>query len=275
MTDVINGITMRRLTDSDIDAASELCRLAGWNQLPNDWRRLRNAEPDGCFAAVSDDRVVGTVTTTTYGTGLAWIGMMLVHPEFRRMGIGTLLMKQALSFLESRNIACIKLDASPDGFPLYEQLGFHDLWSFHRWHRIGDGSVSRHEPAPKTIDPGLRDERAFGACRALWLERLARDSIVVTRPEGFGMLRSGHLASYLGPITATETSTAESIVEELLRETSGSVFWDVPSPNQPAQELADKLGFEPVRTLTRMWTGRQFTPADESLQFALCDPATG
>ena len=275
MPEVIDGLTLRLLTDSDTDTACELCRLSGWNQLPADWQRMRTYQPDGCFAATVDNRLVGTVTTTTYGTELAWIGMMLVHPDFRRQGIGRALMKQALSFLESRDVACVKLDASPEGFSLYEQLGFHANWSFHRWHRHGDGSVQDHQPAAQPIDCTLLDEEAFGVGRRAWLEYLAADSIVVAKPTGFGMLRPGHLASYLGPVAAVDSDVARDIIVDLLSRTSGSVFWDLPSPNQPALDLADDLGFEPVRTLTRMWTGRQFVGANYDLQFALADPATG
>ncbi len=89
------------------------------------------------------------------------------------------------------------------------------------------------------------------------------------------MLREGFVAAYLGPIVATATDAAESIVRKLLDGTVGEVFWDIPGPNTAGVELATKLGFEPVRGLTRMWTGRELIPADVSLQYALADPGTG
>ena len=82
-------VSFRRMTDGDLPAADELRRLAGWNQTLEDWRRLLCLEPRGCFVAALEGGVVGTVTTTTYGLALAWIGMMLVHAEHQRRGIGT------------------------------------------------------------------------------------------------------------------------------------------------------------------------------------------
>ena len=67
----------------------KLKEAAGWNQTEADWRRLIKLEPNGCFAAIENDRLVGTTTTTTYGDELAWIGMVLVDPQHRRRGIAT------------------------------------------------------------------------------------------------------------------------------------------------------------------------------------------
>src|SRR6266852_4773742 len=111
----IENVSLRRMTDSDLRAADELRRLAGWNQTIEDWRRLLRLEPRGCFVAVQNGEVVGTVTTTTYGQALAWIGMMLVHPEHQRRGIGTRLMRQALEYLQGRGVKSVKLDATPAG----------------------------------------------------------------------------------------------------------------------------------------------------------------
>ena len=72
-------VEIRLLQESDIAAAMDLKRLAGWNQTETDWRTLLQLEPNGCFAAVLDDQLLGTTTTTSYGSQLAWIGMVLVR----------------------------------------------------------------------------------------------------------------------------------------------------------------------------------------------------
>ena len=87
-------IEVRLLRESDIPAALRLKELAQWNQTENDWLRLLRLEPNGCFCATIGDEVVATTTTTTYGHELAWIGMVLVDPEFRRLGIATRLMRR-------------------------------------------------------------------------------------------------------------------------------------------------------------------------------------
>ena len=72
------SLRIRPFTADDVVPALNLCRAAGWNQLQQDWSRLISHQPGGCLVAEADGALAGTVTTTSYGTDLAWIGMMLV-----------------------------------------------------------------------------------------------------------------------------------------------------------------------------------------------------
>ena len=128
----MGGLSLRVMTEGDLAAVDELRRLAGWNQTPEDWRRLLELEPQGCFLAELDNELAGTVTTTAYGQAVAWIGMMLVHPKHRRQGIATLMMRQAIEYLRRRAVRLIGLDATPAGYPLYEKLGFVPEWTLTR-----------------------------------------------------------------------------------------------------------------------------------------------
>lgn len=269
---------IRILKSSDIPGALKLCRASGWNQLATDWHRLIEHEPDGCFAVKVNQEIIATATTTCYGTELAWIGMMLVHEQYRRQGIAKALITNCLEYLRSRHIRCIKLDATPVGKMAYGQLGFRDEWSFHRWRREGDSEGTAHRISGIATDDKWNlplDQTAFGVDRRRWLNRLAAHSHTVNLQDGSGMIREGHLASYIGPMVAATPSTATQMINKLLAKTSRTTFWDVPQPNQHAVTLARDNGFLPVRDLTRMWTGRQLIPCDLSLQYALSDPGTG
>src|SRR6185503_3242911 len=110
------AIKIRLLLESDIASAMRLKEAAGWNQTEADWRRLLLLEPNGCFGAVTDGRLVATTTTTIYDE-LAWIGMVLVDPQHRRQGIAGKLMNAALDYLNGK-IETIKLDATALGQPV-------------------------------------------------------------------------------------------------------------------------------------------------------------
>ncbi|MCA9059572.1 MAG: GNAT family N-acetyltransferase [Planctomycetaceae bacterium] len=280
-------VEIRRMAPADLKFVEELVAAAGWNQLPRDWQRVLHYEPRGCATAWLQGRLVGTVTTTCYGRDLAWIGMMLVHPQFRRRGIATLLMKWALRSLQDRNIACIKLDATPEGRFVYEQLGFTAEWDFCRWERPSPADqtpppeptpTSHHAEARPEADDGQTaqlDHAAFGTDRSDYLHQLAQDSTVIRKPKGYGMIRAGRRATYLGPVVAQTPEWAAVIVRELLSGVSDTVFWDPPGPNLAAVELARQLGFQPVRTLTRMQIGVMPTTPDLTLQYAITAPETG
>ena len=83
----------------DVAAGMRLKTIAGWNQTQADWHRFLELNPGGCFVALHQGRVVGTVTAIAYSGSVGWVGMMLVDPDFRRRGIGTRLMERAMASL--------------------------------------------------------------------------------------------------------------------------------------------------------------------------------
>src|SRR5258708_2895319 len=113
---------LRRLTAADLPQAMLLKQIAGWNQTEQDWLRALELEPEGCFGIERDRRVVATATTICYGRELAWIGMVLTHPEYRGQGFATRLMRRALEYIDGRHVQWTKLDATPMGSPLYRKL---------------------------------------------------------------------------------------------------------------------------------------------------------
>jgi predicted N-acetyltransferase YhbS len=284
-------VSLRRMTDGDLPAADELRRLAGWNQTLEDWRRLLWLEPRGCFVATEEGKVVGTVTTTTYGKALAWIGMMLVHADHQRRGIGTRLMRQALEYLQGVGVQCVKLDATPAGRPVYERLGFVSESTLTRWQR--PSSVETQSPectAASTRDLTDADwesvedidRAAFGASRSCLLRSLAHDSRAVLvwpahgRVVGWGMVRPGANADYFGPLASSGDEGSLSLVMALLgRAGNHSMIWDVPDQNELAKTTAFRSGFAPIRPLTRMRLGPESVVGNRHNQFAIADPAVG
>jgi GNAT superfamily N-acetyltransferase len=269
---------IRRLSNDGLDFAQSIRSIAGWNQTDRDWRRLFDSEPEGCFLAEMDGQPAGTATTTSYGVELAWIGMILVHPEYRRRGVATRLMDHCLAWLTERmKVRCVKLDATPLGREVYEKLGFQDEFEITRWE--GHSTPGYEGERSKFDSATIRelDRKAFGADRLGFLKRLASDSrriLVDTR--GFGMLRDGSNADYLGPIVSREGESGCTIVRSLLQcPDVRPVFWDIPEDNAPAVHLARELGFRRQRLLIRMWTGQQKAVGDPAFQWAISGPETG
>ena len=287
----MKNITLRQMTEGDVPAADELRRLAGWNQTLEDWRRMLRLEPRGCFVAVQNGEVVGTVTTTTHGQALAWIGMMLVHPEHQRRSIGTRLMRLALEYLQGRGVKCVKLDATPAGRPLYEKLGFVSQGTLTRCRRLAEDETQYPESAASKArdladaDWDAVDEIdavAFGAPRDRLLRSLAQDSRAGLvwpaqgRVVGWGMLRPGANDDYLGPLVCSSAEDSLSLVAALLGKAGRhAVIWDVPDQNKSAKTTAQRFGFVPLRPLTRMCLGPNPVADNPQAQFAIADPALG
>lgn len=183
----------------------------------------------------------------------------------------------AIEYLRDQGATCIRLDATPAGMCVYERIGFQHEWTFARWERAADGEQNPQKfvgsPLPERCLE--LDKRAFGTDRSGFLELLANDSRVITSDDSFGMLRDGRLASYLGPVTAESQHAAAGVVSELLSEVRSRVFWDVPTENREAQELATRLGFTPVRELARMCLGASAVSPRLEMQYAITDPGVG
>lgn len=148
---------VRRMTCEDIAAGMGLVRAAGWNQTEADWKRFLEIGPAGCFVAEAEGEVCGTAATIVYGNQLAWIGMVLVSPSQRGRGIGTELLKLALGYLDSQGPLTIKLDATPQGRPIYERLGFEPECEIERW------TLSARQRFADRVqhDPGIGDRPSW------------------------------------------------------------------------------------------------------------------
>ena len=282
------------MTAADVEFGLQLCRLSNWNQTPQDWIRLLQLQSDGLFIAECDGQPCGTASTTAYGTQSAWIGMILVHPDFRRRGIGSTLMTRCIQYLQQRQVESIKLDATDQGRPVYLKLGFQDERAINRYRRPA-GPVSTSILPPGSAAAGVVrciadsdwpaiaaiDQPAFGANRLALLKLLARDGRgAVLQRDGrtiaYGFSRPGHLADYMGPIVALESAAARGIVAHLLPQmATRDVFWDLMPDNAPALQLATELGFAEVRSLMRMYLGHKMNPGRVEQLFAAADFALG
>ncbi len=283
-------LRVRCLTSADLAFADSVRAQAGWNQTLDDWRRFLAADPEGCFLAEWNGAPAGTATTTVYAPELAWIGMVLVHPDYRRRGIARALLERCIEYLRGRGARCIKLEATPPGKQVYDELGFKDEWTLTRWEcaefqpRPGglEGRIrSWREADARNIEPF--DEQAFGVCRERLVRTLARQSRCALALEsetgslaGYGLLRNGSQALYLGPVAATSADGAIQLIRGLLaRGDGGRIFWDIPDPNHTAVSFAQQHGFTAQRTLTRMYLGENAAPGDARKQFALAGPELG
>jgi ribosomal protein S18 acetylase RimI-like enzyme len=97
-------------------------------------------------------RVVASTTVTTYGTRIAWIGMVLVDEAARRQGIGQRMLGHAETYLSERGVETVALDATPAGIPLYERLGYRARYGLERWRGIVADAATLDEQAAASVD---------------------------------------------------------------------------------------------------------------------------
>jgi GNAT superfamily N-acetyltransferase len=257
---------LQTLGSADVADALALSTREGWNQSATDWERMFALEPAGCFGLREGGRLIGTVTTTTYGRELAWIGMMIVDPAFRRRGIGEALMRRALDHLDGLGVPTVKLDATPAGKPLYERLGFTAELEMERW--TGVARPPAASPPPDREETWSRlcalDRDAYGIDRSRLLRVLVRDSVgePCVRESGYSLARRVRDAAFVGPVIARDEPVALALLDAMLARLGGeTIGLDRHTGGflTPRALEARGLGFR--RGLTRMFRGERTSAA--------------
>ena len=283
------GIMVRCFRPEDIAFADQVRRLAGWNQTEHDWRGYLEFEPHGCFIAEVGGFPVGTATTIRYGDCFGWIGMVLVHPERRRLGVGSQLLRRAIAYLQTTGVSSIKLDATPTGKKVYVPMGFVDEYEISRYEGVAPAVAPEAATAVTLFSPGdldavsRFDAPVFGADRTRVLSALrgrnhawcfiVRDRSGVT---GYLIAREGAAAIQVGPWVARNLVSATSLLRAFFGRVGGRrIFVDVPAPNETGNELMRQYGFTVQRTLMRMYLGKNPHPGEPSLVYSTGGPEKG
>jgi GNAT superfamily N-acetyltransferase len=282
---------LRAMTKEDIPAGLRLKELAGWNQTAADWNRFLDASPEGCFVAEVEGRVCGTATTISYESKFAWIGMVLVDPGHRSQGIGTKLLEKTIEHLDQRKMPTMKLDATPQGKPLYEKLGFVTEYGIERWilrrppHAdAGIADSKRVSLSTAQLESILgRDRDVFGADRGSLLCSLHKEAPHFAMGSwnngtlrGYTFGRRGSFADHLGPWMASDEAAAQHLLEQFQARTSReNLIVDCLTANRVVVELLQNSGFSYARALTRMYRGPNGHPGNPDALCAIVGPEFG
>jgi ribosomal protein S18 acetylase RimI-like enzyme len=258
--------TLRRLRADDIRPAAQLSAQAGWNQTEEDWRTLLDLSPEGCLAIEVDGHLAATTTLLCYGRRLAWIGMVLTKAQYQRRGFARRLLAHGLEIADKMGIATIKLDATDQGQPLYESLGFRNEQEIERWSRPG-GNAAQLPVGRTSVEEPWRvlDPLVFGADRSQLLARLAQLNPPRSISQSYLFSRPGRVSAYLGPCISENPDTARRLIEECVQNTSCGWSWDLFPQNQNAVALARGLGFSPQRHLVRMTRGKELCEKENAI----------
>jgi predicted N-acetyltransferase YhbS len=281
------SISIRPLADIDLEAADTIIKLAFRNTASrlDDLQLYRRIQPDGWFVACQQEHPAGMVGATNYGA-VAHVGLMAVHPEAQRQGIGLALMQFLLARLDQQQVSLVTLDASDMGRPLYDKLGFVPYDETLIFQRQGNFTRMERPASVQSISSRELDELAqwdstfFGANRYKVLQAL-----LAYFPKSAFMLRdeTGEVAGYLfaqrnriGPWVMRPSHNAENLLQAALAlpyEETASVA--VPAVNREAKELLQRHGFEQVRANRHMGRGRGEPPGQRKQIYAQASLAIG
>lgn len=279
---------LRVMREGDLSQALCLSSLVGWNQTERDWKMLYEVGGYGCFSAIVQDKLVGTVTTIRYQEKIAWIGMLLVDPDYRGQGIGRSLIRAAVDHCREA-VDQVYLDATPQGRRLYDRLSFKEHFTLHRlvFEKIETPVAKPGYCLPLTVnsleDILEFDANVFGVARRnllphLWINYSHLAYTLYERGElvGFCLGREGRQFTHIGPVEAENESLAQTLLAAALASSrQAAVILDVPAYQHSWMLWLESMGFHIQRPLIRMALGASEFDFQPENQYAIAGPEIG
>ena len=270
---------IRRLKKEEVPKVKKLCESVHWPYTLKDIERLYRLEPNGWFCARMNGQYVGQAMGLSIRS-LGCVGIVIVHPDFRRQGIATAVTKTALDYLRMKGIKTIKLDATTEGYGIYERLSFipefsvlHYVREVHQESAFfeEEGGIESLRASEMELISDF-DKKYFGVNRFNVLKATRKDS------EGFILKERGKVRGYvmgrpmdyengywLGPWVAESRPSAERLLKHVLNEYQNQeIRLGVLETNPGAQDLLTQYGFKIDFKITRMRFGPKLKREDPS-----------
>jgi GNAT superfamily N-acetyltransferase len=270
-------IAIVRLGVADALAGLALSTEAHWNQNEADWRFFLTR---GTMFGVrdSDGHLIASAALLPYGSGNAWISMVLVTENWRRRGIATRLIDACLDAASKQGLVTW-LDATPAGATVYGPLGFTPTLQLRRL-RLRQGVSTKAEArqlSPCTIENiTARDHLAMGFDRSALLADIGgrSGSRLLSTGEAVALVRDGRTARHIGPLFAASSDQALAMVNAIVRSETGPLLIDAVNEQDEHLKGLTGSGWEIERPFQRMRFGAATTQPAE-LPFAVAGPEFG
>jgi ribosomal protein S18 acetylase RimI-like enzyme len=161
------------MTMNDLDFASSLTLAEKWHsETLEEFEGFFSHAPAGCLIAEQGGRRVGIGVATPYQDA-GFLGQIVVIPELRGQGIGSLIVGALLSYLRSIGVRSVYLDATKAGAPLYERHGFRKVQPSLRYSGKVCGAYHAHVRSMRAEDLDAvysLDRRWWGTDRTFFLK---------------------------------------------------------------------------------------------------------
>lgn len=266
--------TVRRAEPTELDRILGVIDTTGWGITRESVGGILDWDP-AAYLIAEDPQ--GTPLGVIFRLGYrrtAWLGHLIVRPEYRGGGVGKALFGRALDEARALGKAPVYLTATDLGQPIYAKFGFAVDGGWSRWRGVSPGPAAL-SPAPTEPAVQLLREKDLPEVVAFDAERFGDDRGVALRwlfrqrPDGGRVVRGadGRIAGYfldgtegLGPFAA-EAKAARPLLREALALYEGRTFaLTFPDANAEARALCQEAGLSPFRTWRRMLCGNDPTP---------------
>ncbi|PLX12341.1 MAG: GNAT family N-acetyltransferase [Marinilabiliales bacterium] len=261
----MNDFIIRKLNRDEMKTAIAWADKEGWNPGVHDEECFYNADPNGFFALLVNDKIVSIISAVKYDNNYGFIGFYIVDPEHRGKGYGIAIWQKAMEYLNGKVIG---LDGVPEQVENYKKSGF-----VYAHRNITYKGISKTTSVVKQLKdlnsndfsmiknfdikymPDTRD--SFLKC---WLSQ--DDSHIIGIEENgklraYGKIRKCYEGYKIGPVFAETDELASSIfygLQNKIPETSEFTI-DIPEGNEFSLNMAKSCSMEYFFETARMYKG--------------------
>lgn len=256
------------MSHADIEFAKHLTDIEKWGHLEDDFERLVKLDPTGCFVAWQDTERVGIVTTVSY-EGYAFLGNLIVAEEKRAKGIGFMLMKHAVSYLDKKGARTIELDGVFAAVSIYRRLKFRDKYLSLRFVREAtedrDVGIKDRLVCPQSQSVLLFDREKTGIDRSMLLKSLMKNYEKTTyclgkkKISAYAVVRNRtNGVLHIGPLVAENRMACDELLSSIIGKHRKDILtMGALERNQGAIEILLRHGFEYRPPSLRMYRGQR------------------
>ncbi len=254
-------IRVERLRKGRIEDIVALSSHIGWDYNREEIEMILNT---GIVYGVVNEReeLIASAAIILYGETLASIGMVIVHPDYKRRGIGKIITDLCVKSVLTQTP--IMLIATDEGKILYERLGFRSVSYVSKYicnsynanyHCVGNEEYIVNYEERDLEEIIQIDKDAFGTNREEFLKYriIQSEQCIVTKDAqqnvlGYGLSIQTPENKIIGPVVAKNDTMAMRMVHYLAREHHGKLRIDVPEGKKGFMKELEVTGFQKVNT---------------------------
>lgn len=282
----MDSLTLHRLDEADIPDLVELSAHLDWDYSPEEVATVMKTGV--VYGHKNKGKTISSAAIFAYGDALASVGMVMVHPDYRRRGLGKDATRKCLADFP---LVPAMLVATAQGVPLYENLGFKTVDSLHKYiceqymPPVQYALDERHTILPLTADhfeDVVRlDREALGEDRRRFLEvriAQAKEGFILLQDEqltGYGLSVQGPVHLVIGSIVAPNARLAAALIHRLAEGHTGKMRIDVPAQQKQLHATLESSGFEMVNQPPVMLLHAEKLPGRKETLFAIASQAYG
>lgn len=266
---------IRRAKLRDVERMLRWAAAEGWNPGLDDAAVFHGSDPDGFFLGSVDGQPIAAISVVNHNPDFAFLGLYIVHPDFRGSGHGKALWDAAIAHAGRRTIG---LDGVPDQQANYRKSGFVHAGSTQRYQGKAAGALSPRLrlATPDDLAKLMAQEAALSgeekpAYMRGWYSQTPHRQTFVLEDEGsipgHVTLRRCVDGHKIGPLCAETPEIAATLLDHCFALTDGTVSIDVPQASQSLAGICQGMGLTVSFETARMYRGAP--PAGQPGVFAV------